>query len=143
MFWPQISQIWRTGYTSPLLGHNDPVRTRKGKSRMRSVNLKTLQEFRNIFDRNYHYLNVKVACFTFHSLQLHCKTLTLRTKKKRNHCYLLEQIYIKLTLNPSNKLEIKLVMGISIEWCKTQTKETTMTNESKGNHHNKPIRIQI
>ena len=108
---------------------------------MRSVNLKTLQEFRNIFDRNYHYLNVKVACFTFHSLQLHCKTLTLRTKKKES--LFLEQIYIKLTLNPSNKLEIKLVMGISIEWCKTQTKETTMTNQSKGNHHNKPIRIQI
>lgn len=108
MFWPQISQIWRTGYTSPFLGHNDSVRTRKGKSRMRSVNLTTPQEFRNIFDKNYHYLNVKVACFTFHSLQLYCKTLTLRTKKKRNYCYLLGQIYIKLTLNPSNKLEIIL-----------------------------------
>ena len=75
---------------------------------MRSVNLTTPQEFRNIFDRNYHYLNVKVACFTFHSLQLYCKTLTLRTKKKRNYCNLLGQIYIKLTLNPSNKLEIIL-----------------------------------
>ena len=71
------------------------------------------------------------------------RPLHYEQKKKRNHCYLLEQIYIKLTLNPSNKLEIKLVMGISIEWCKTQTKETTMTNQSKGNHHNKPIRIQI
>lgn len=125
----------------PLLGHNDPVRTRKGKSRMRSVNLTTPQEFRNIFDRNYHYLNVKVACFTFHSLQLYCKTLTLR--KKRNHCYLLGQIYIE-ELIPFQQIGNKVtVMRISTEWCKTKTKEITMTNQSKGNHHNKPIRIQI
>ena len=32
----------------------------------------------------------------------------LHYEKKRNHCYLLGQIYIEeLTLNPSNKLEIR------------------------------------
>ena len=59
----------------------------------------------------------------------------LHYEKKRNHCYLLGQIYIK-----ENKVT---VMRISIGWCKTKTKEITITNQSKGNHHNSPLRIQI